>query len=612
MVTLQRTRYQPFVKGEIKPLGWLKAQLRIQADGLAGNLDKIWPDVRDSRWAGGDREGWERVPYWLDGFIPLAYLLDDQDMIARARKYMDHIFANQQEDGFLCPCPPEERSHYDMWALILIAKVLTVYGDLSGDERVVPALDKALSQFHRHIRGTTLFNWGAARWFECLIPIYWLYEKTKAPYLLDLAHRLKIQGFDYDKLFDPYLDGMPQRIWTQWTHVVNLAMALKQGALVSRLDGSDPNAFARKALSTLLQHHSMAVGHFTGDECVAGDSPVQGSELCGVVEAMYSYEMLLALGGDPFWGDQLEKLAFNALPATCSADMWTHQYDQQTNQIRCANLPKDQVVFTTNGPESHLFGLEPNFGCCTANMGQGWPKFAMSAFMREESGIAVMQMVPAQLDTAVGSANVRVTVKTAYPFEDTAIISVKTDRPIAFTLSIRIPGTAKAVQIDGQPAAPGTLHALQREWAGETEIHVAFTQETTFVSRPSGMRCLWRGPLLFALPIKENWVAHEFVKNGVERKKPYCDYEILPESPWAYAFAGEDMAVTQHGVSQMPFDTQNPPMSITVPMAPIPWDEQNGVCAPLPSALTPNGPKQQQVMIPYGCTQLRMTEMPLI
>jgi hypothetical protein len=27
-------------------------------------------DVRDSRWIGGDRDGWERVPYWLDGFVP--------------------------------------------------------------------------------------------------------------------------------------------------------------------------------------------------------------------------------------------------------------------------------------------------------------------------------------------------------------------------------------------------------------------------------------------------------------------------------------------------------------------------------------------------------------
>ena len=51
----------------------MRQQLEIQAKGLSGNLDKFWPDIKDSAWIGGDREGWERVPYWLDGFIPLAW-----------------------------------------------------------------------------------------------------------------------------------------------------------------------------------------------------------------------------------------------------------------------------------------------------------------------------------------------------------------------------------------------------------------------------------------------------------------------------------------------------------------------------------------------------------
>jgi hypothetical protein len=77
-------KYSFFTSNELKSAGWLRRQLEIQADGLCGNLDKVWPDVRDSAWIGGDREGWERVPYWLDGFIPMAYLLDDEDKNARA------------------------------------------------------------------------------------------------------------------------------------------------------------------------------------------------------------------------------------------------------------------------------------------------------------------------------------------------------------------------------------------------------------------------------------------------------------------------------------------------------------------------------------------------
>src|SRR5271167_4047763 len=64
--------------GRIRPRGWLKSQLQIQANGLSGHLDETWPDVGvNSGWLGGSGESGERGPYFLDGLIPLAYLLDD-------------------------------------------------------------------------------------------------------------------------------------------------------------------------------------------------------------------------------------------------------------------------------------------------------------------------------------------------------------------------------------------------------------------------------------------------------------------------------------------------------------------------------------------------------
>ena len=67
--------------GEIKPEGWLKNQLNTQEEGLSGHLDEFWPDVMDSGWIGGKTEGWERFPYWLDGIIPLAFLLESKPLI---------------------------------------------------------------------------------------------------------------------------------------------------------------------------------------------------------------------------------------------------------------------------------------------------------------------------------------------------------------------------------------------------------------------------------------------------------------------------------------------------------------------------------------------------
>ncbi|HKI19555.1 MAG TPA: hypothetical protein VKA15_16840, partial [Isosphaeraceae bacterium] len=98
---LRATAFEPLPLGSIKPSGWLKDQLGIQATGLSGHLDEFWPDIKESAWFGGKAEGWERVPYWLDGVVPLAYLLDDASLKAKVKKSIDTILDRQHPDGWL-------------------------------------------------------------------------------------------------------------------------------------------------------------------------------------------------------------------------------------------------------------------------------------------------------------------------------------------------------------------------------------------------------------------------------------------------------------------------------------------------------------------------------
>jgi hypothetical protein len=612
---LRENRLTFYTSKEIEPKGWLVSQLKIQAEGLSGNLDKVWPDVRDSRWIGGVREGWERVPYWLDGFIPLAYLLKDEDLIDRAKKYINAIIEGQKEDGWICPCNDNERGRYDLWALFLILKVLVLYHDCSGDERIEDVVYKALANLKRHVAGTTLFNWGMSRWFEALIPIYWMYRRREEEWLLRLARTLYAQGMNYKALYDNWDDMEPRAEWTFQTHVVNAAMAIKSEALMSQALKKEMDAyeFAEKMYSLLMEYHGMATMHFTGDECFAGNSPIHGTELCSVAEAMYSYEKIFEVTGKTKWLDRLENLAFNAFPATNSEDMWTHQYVQMTNQIECSRF-KNRPIFYTNGHEANLFGLEPNYGCCTANFNQAWPKFALSTFAHNEKGIYSAVIAPAKLNTRINGVNVSIECITDYPFKNKVTYVLKAEEKTRFTFGIRIPLCVESATVEGKAVEMGAMHEITREWHEDT-VEVVFEFKPKLVERPNDMFCLWYGPLLFALPIKEEWVGYEYTRDNVERKYPYCDYEVLPRSKWNYAFASKDFKVSINGIKDRPFSRNKPPVVISAEMYEINWGYEEGydnVCRETPLSREPIGGKVEMILIPYGCSNLRMTEMPLL
>ena len=71
----------PLPTGAVTPTGWFLKQLELQADGLTGHLALFWEDVMDSVWVGGagDTGLHERTPYWMNGLVPLAFLLENAD-----------------------------------------------------------------------------------------------------------------------------------------------------------------------------------------------------------------------------------------------------------------------------------------------------------------------------------------------------------------------------------------------------------------------------------------------------------------------------------------------------------------------------------------------------
>jgi uncharacterized protein len=621
--------FEPLPLGAIKPAGWLKQQLQVQAAGLSGHLDEFWPDIKASAWFGGKAEGWERVPYWLDGLVPLAYLLDDDRLKLKVKTALDYILDHQQPDGWFGPVGDSQKHKpYDVWPLFPLLKALTQYHEATGDPRVVLALLKCCRKIDQVIAAEPMYSWARFRAADLVVTLYWLHDHTGEPWLLDLAKKAFAQSHDWAAQFRDFkFTAKTQGKFELDTHGVNTAMGLKYAGVRFRLsrDLDDKDAIFRM-LDLLDRYHGQATGIFTCDEHLAGRSPSQGSELCTVVEAMYSLEVLAGVLSDSRIGDRLERLAFNALPATFTKDMTAHQYDQQANQVVCSAA--GEHVYVNNRGDSNLYGLEPNFGCCTANMHQGWPKFASHLWMKTaDGGLALIAYAPCAIATTIEGVPVTLTVETAYPFRDQVAITAKLPKGKRLPLHLRIPswaGKARVrvndtdleIDISKQVWKPGGAYLpMEIDGNGTTTITLGLPMPVRLYAGDNGAAAIERGPLVFALPIQAKWR-----KIRDRPNLPFDDWEVYPESPWNYALSIDrnhperSVSFEDRAAGATSFFTPGAAVVARVKGRRLPgWGLERGAAArPPQSPVSSDQPLEDLTLIPYGSTDLRITEFPTL
>lgn len=639
---------KPYIElplGSIKANGWLLEMLNRQQQGLTGNLDKYYPEVVGSRngWLGGDGDQWERGPYWLDGLVPLAYILNDEGLKAKAKPWIEWALKSQQADGYFGPSvdyPPEkglqrDNSH-DWWPKMVMLKVLQQYYSATHDQRVI---DLLTGYFHYQLRtlpekplGNWTF-WAEYRVADNLQAVYWLYNITGDTVLLKLTELLHSQGFDYTHMF------LGREILTNINsfHGVNLAQGIKEPIIYFQQNRDQKYINAVKtAFSDLTKFHGQPQGMFSSDESLHGTVPTQGCELCSVVEMMFSLEKMIEVTGDIRFADHLEKIAFNALPAQISDDFMSRQYFQQPNQVM---ITRHLHNFNINHGETDLvFGLLTGYPCCTANLHQGWPKFTQSLwFASEDQGIAAIIFSPSEVEASVADGvKVKMIEDTYYPMGNeinfTLTIMDSAVDKVTFPFHIRIPGWCKSALVEingvswGKPEGGQTIK-ISREWKSNDLVKVIFPMEVTTSTWHENSVVVERGPLVYALRVGEQWKKEMINDDPARFGKWY--YEVIPTTKWNYGVmdfdpvkSGETFIVVEDREKQkalFPWNPENAPVEIKVMAKEIKsWELYNKMSGPLPYSRTIYGlgtneiPEEEITLIPYGCTTLRVTEFPVI
>jgi hypothetical protein len=333
---------------------------------------------------------------------------------------------------------------------------------------------------------------------------------------------------------------------------------------------------------------------------------------------MFSLEQSVAITGNVSLADRLETLAYNALPGTISDDMWAHQYNQEPNQVECSLHHKPWV---TDGPESNLFGLEPNFGCCTANYHQGWPKFTNSLWMScgaqehdRDDGLVAVAYAPSEVRTQIRGVSVHVIEETDYPFRGKVRLIVTPGSPLAFPLQLRIPGWASGatIRVNGEPPlspAPGTFERVDRTWRAGDRVEINFPMQLRTSQWFNDSISIERGPLVFSYAIGEDWV--KLRDNGLGSS----DWQIFPTTPWNYALRvntsapDEGIATIETEVGQAPFTRAHVPVRLQAKGRQIPpWRADDGAANLLPQSPVSSQEKEETlVLIPYAAAKLRVT-----
>ena len=639
---LQDDAYAELPIGAIRPQGWLLQQLERQRDGMTGHLDELYSIVvgDDNAWIGGEGDTWERGPYWIDGLLPLAYILGDETLIAKSLKWTEAMLTTSREDGYFGNSVSrpyieglQRGLAEDWWPKMVALKILKQYYMATGDERVLNVMSAYFRYQLKELPDHPLRNWsdwGEWRGGDNTEMILWLYNRTGEEFLLELADLVHSQTADWTGMM-----SLGQVFINQNSlHCVNLGQGFKEPVVWWQRSGDKRDLEAPiKGMETIRNTIGLPTGLWAGDELIHFGEPTRGSEFCTAVEMMYSLEGMLRITGDLRWAEQLERIVYNALPTQATDACDARQYYQQVNQIECTRTIRN--FSTEHDGTDVVFSLLGGYPCCTCNMHQGWPKLVQNLwYATRDGGLAALVYAPSSVCATLDGLQVCLTEETAYPFDGEVRISVdfpgrwrKRAMPSAtFPLSFRIPEwcDGATVSVGGEDLHPaaGEVVRIERTWRKGDCVTLNFPMKVATERWYDYGTVVTRGPLLYALRMNENWTRKHFEGADKERYGDFY-YEVTSDSQWNYGFRVWDLIKPEEMFKvsvrplggEYPWNLEAAPITIRAKALVIGgWEKYRGSCGPVnyfdQGASDVTGEAEIE-LVPYGCTTLRITEFPI-
>lgn len=551
-ISIKSQTYQWLRFGEIKPAGWMRAQMQRDLEqGFLGHLDELVPElIQQDEIYGADRltkaartkdlgviskeTEWEvqflwwnseTQSNWRDGFVRTAILLENSEYFDKAREYIEQILATQDADGYLGIYAPDLRYNFDsengeLWAQASLFRVLLGYYEATSETRVLEAVTRAvhvtmqaypLGQSHPFMVNHDYA--GVCHGLVFTDVLDKLYQLTRQEIYLDYAlwlyaeyseSNLSAGDVRYIHLTDPNYRFLAHGVHT-YEHLRSLLTAVYASG----------NPLLEQALTAYLEKLDICLtpsGAPIGDEMIGGrhaDASETGYEYCSIHELLDSYSHLLQKMGDMKWADRIEWLLFNAGQGARHPNKSAIAYLKTDNSYSMTgSLRSDDVVDPQNPQTRYKYSPvhQDVAVCCVPNAGRIYPYYVKSMWMRTPGGLLAALYGACELNTKINGVAVRITEQTNYPFDLTISFSIDVSQPVEFELAFRKPAWASGfeVQTVSQWHEEEGIIKVHKLWQPEDKIILHFQTAVNINEFRDDEYFLSYGSLMFAFPLKSH------------------------------------------------------------------------------------------------------------
>lgn len=547
--------------------------LPYQWDILNDRIEGVPPNhtVENFQIAAGERTGsFGGVPYqdtdlskWLDAVGCWLSTHEDAQLRATADTIIQTIARAQSADGYLDTyyqlCCPQDRwtdeQSHELYCFGHMIEAGVSFFESTGKDALLQVARRLADHLLIHFgpeegklhayRGHEIIEMALMRLYEATghtpyrdLAIYLVRQRAEHPEAFYLKDENKGNAADYghwgwgspEKPFSSYeeVSGHAVRAMYLYAGMADVARETQDEALQAHCRALYREVTERQMYITGGIGSTAILEAYTYPYDLPNDTLY--AETCASIGLVFFAMRMLRMENHRRYGDIIEKVIYNILPASLSQDGRHYFYVNplEMDEEACRKSPLKTHVQAQRQPWFECACCPPNIARLLGSMGAYF-------YTIEDHRINVHQYAPSTVELTLPVGTVQITQHTQYPWDGEIVLTLEKCPEAAFAVALRIPGWCRDyhLSVGGQSMdptpGPDGYCVLERQWAAGDQISLSLAispqwmQAHTKVRYDAGKVALQRGPVVYCL---------EEMDNGINLPDLAVDVSLSLEEQW--------------------------------------------------------------------------------